>query len=342
MRFVIAFLLCSVATCNARLWDSTVQMEQRFGKPDDSELEDSPFGDTPGLVQKAYKRNGLICFAYFQDDKCICEVYARDDHDWLSEVQMKLVLESNEFGKQWHPIKGTTGSDYWIKDDRSARCNLMKGTEPSSMKLTVFAVPRYDEILKQQTFQKDKKERQENSFLSQDIATPVPQTPSSVAPAAAPISTPTTVALSQQAAIRKHPALGVKGTKLNSEFLQRYRQWQEASDWHLQLDNWPERLADECAKDAVAAAAAVPTPTPIATKWTTPHPPYPEAARASHITGTTTVEVYTDASGRVSSVSITQSAGNAILDYSTQVYVKEHWTGPPNSSHSTSFEYRLQ
>ena len=76
--------------------------------------------------------------------------------------------------------------------------------------------------------------------------------------------------------------------------------------------------------------------------WRTPHPGYPVAARASHITGTTTVHYTTDASGNVSSVNITQRAGNAILDHYTEEWVKSNWHGPPNSSNSTTFEYRLQ
>ncbi len=90
-------------------------------------------------------------------------------------------------------------------------------------------------------------------------------------------------------------------------------------------------------------ATGIPGGTKVgAVGWKTPHPPYPAAARASHITGTTTVSYNTDASGNVTSVSITQSAGNAVLDHFTQVYVKDNWKGPPNSSHSTTFEYRLQ
>jgi TonB family protein len=76
--------------------------------------------------------------------------------------------------------------------------------------------------------------------------------------------------------------------------------------------------------------------------WSMPHPPYPAAARASHVTGTTTVSISTDATGKVSNVTITASAGNAILDHFTQVYVKDNWKGPPNSTHTTTFEYRLQ
>ncbi len=76
--------------------------------------------------------------------------------------------------------------------------------------------------------------------------------------------------------------------------------------------------------------------------WKTPHPPYPAQARMSHVTGSTTVRFTTDASGSVSSVVIVKSAGSAILDNSTQGYVKMNWKGPPNSSHETEFVYQLQ
>ena len=76
--------------------------------------------------------------------------------------------------------------------------------------------------------------------------------------------------------------------------------------------------------------------------WRIPKPGYPAAARASHITGSTTVHVTTDASGNISAVTITQRAGNAILDHYTEEYVKSNWHGPPNSSRDTSFVYQLQ
>ncbi len=73
--------------------------------------------------------------------------------------------------------------------------------------------------------------------------------------------------------------------------------------------------------------------------WKTPHPPYPMQARMSHITGSTSVKFTTDASGSVSSVVIVKSAGSAILDNSTQSFVKMNWKGPPNSTHQTEFVY---
>ena len=76
--------------------------------------------------------------------------------------------------------------------------------------------------------------------------------------------------------------------------------------------------------------------------WRTPKPPYPAQARMSHVQGTTTVRITTDASGNVSSVVIVKSAGSAILDNSTQGYVRNNWKGPPNSTHQTDFAYQLQ
>jgi protein TonB len=76
--------------------------------------------------------------------------------------------------------------------------------------------------------------------------------------------------------------------------------------------------------------------------WKTPHPPYPAQARMAHVTGSTSVRITTDASGTVTSVVITKSAGSAILDSNTQSYVKMNWKGPPNSTHDTEFVYQLQ
>lgn len=86
-----------------------------------------------------------------------------------------------------------------------------------------------------------------------------------------------------------------------------------------------------------------PTGTPGAPKlgWKTPHPSYPPQARAMRLTGVTSVTITTDGSGHVSNVSINQSAG-PVLDSATRNYVRANWSGPPNATHTTSFDYRLQ
>ncbi len=76
--------------------------------------------------------------------------------------------------------------------------------------------------------------------------------------------------------------------------------------------------------------------------WFIPKPPYPAQARAAHIQGDTTVSITTDGSGRVASVEVTKSAGNAILDFNTKSYVRDNWKGPPNSTKSTTFSYVMQ
>ena len=75
--------------------------------------------------------------------------------------------------------------------------------------------------------------------------------------------------------------------------------------------------------------------------WTTPTPIYPAAARASHIQGSTTVEVTTDASGNIASVTVIKSAGSPILDFNTKSYVKNNWKGPPSSTRTREFSYVL-
>lgn len=69
-------------------------------------------------------------------------------------------------------------------------------------------------------------------------------------------------------------------------------------------------------------------------------PKRPPAKAAAH-QGTTTVRVFTDDRGRAVRVDILQSAGPA-LDAFTRRYVREHWHGPPNSSKTVSFDYRLR
>lgn len=91
-----------------------------------------------------------------------------------------------------------------------------------------------------------------------------------------------------------------------------------------------------------AARTAGPVVKSAGTWHTSAKPPYPPQARASHITGSGTVRITTDASGRVVSASVAQSAGNGILDYAITGFAKANWSGPPNSSTTVPFTFRLQ
>ncbi len=76
--------------------------------------------------------------------------------------------------------------------------------------------------------------------------------------------------------------------------------------------------------------------------WFMPHPPYPQSMVGHSSSGATTVRIATDASGQVSSVIVTQSADNALLDSYTESYVRTHWRGPANASRVTQFVYRTR
>ena len=161
---------------------------------------------------------------------------------------------------------------------------------------------------------------------------------------------PELVKASQLRALRSHPDLSVPNSVLNQKFVAAYRELQAKNDPMLEDPNWPEILAGDTPPSLSLPNFAPQIPATTATlgglpetrTWRTPRPPYPTQARMSHLTGTTTVRVTTDASGSVSSVQILKSAGSAILDSSTQGFVKMNWKGPPNSTRDTSFDYRLQ
>ena len=79
-----------------------------------------------------------------------------------------------------------------------------------------------------------------------------------------------------------------------------------------------------------------------ASVWVTPHPPYPRLRGISPGVGQTTVQVTTDASGRVSNVVIVKSTGNPVLDSHTLSYVRGNWHGPANASKTTEFVYQVR
>lgn len=80
----------------------------------------------------------------------------------------------------------------------------------------------------------------------------------------------------------------------------------------------------------------------VAAAWVMPHPPYPHVSAGGRPTGSTTVRIITDASGRVSNVVIVKSTGNPLLDNQTQIFVRMNWHGPPNASRTTEFVYEIR
>ncbi len=157
------------------------------------------------------------------------------------------------------------------------------------------------------------------------------------------------VKASQVRALKIHPDLAVAGSDFNKKFVAQYTEMEAKKDPLLSDPFWPERIAGDTPPEldipapvpALSAASPSETP-PVVAGWRTPVPPYPVQARMSHVQGTTTVRITTDASGNVSICVIVKSAGSSILDSSTQGYVIHNWKGPPNSSHDTTFDYRLQ
>ena len=71
----------------------------------------------------------------------------------------------------------------------------------------------------------------------------------------------------------------------------------------------------------------------------TPKPPYPAQARMAKLQGSGVCHVTFDASGHVSSASMSQSIGTRILDDATTGYAKLNWTGTPNTSTNVPITY---
>ena len=75
--------------------------------------------------------------------------------------------------------------------------------------------------------------------------------------------------------------------------------------------------------------AAAPSQTPVdATGWTTPRPPYPDAARKGKLSGSVRVRVSTDRNGRIRKATVVQSSGHKELDDATVEFAKANWSGP--------------
>lgn len=91
-----------------------------------------------------------------------------------------------------------------------------------------------------------------------------------------------------------------------------------------------------------AARTSGPLPAANGARLHTPRPPYPYQARAAKLTGNGVCRVVFDASGHVSSATMAQSFGSALLDSNTVSFAKLNWMGPPNTSSSVPVTYKLQ
>ncbi len=86
-----------------------------------------------------------------------------------------------------------------------------------------------------------------------------------------------------------------------------------------------------------AAPKPTPSPTPAAspaaapvdaTGWTTPRPPYPDAARKGKFSGSVRLRVVTDRRGKIKKATVLESSGHKELDDATVQFALANWTGP--------------
>lgn len=68
-----------------------------------------------------------------------------------------------------------------------------------------------------------------------------------------------TAAAAQQEAVRRYPEIGVAGSKLNSEFVARYKRYQQERPDFLRDPSWPLRLAEEIVQQGTPSSAGQPT-----------------------------------------------------------------------------------
>ncbi len=75
--------------------------------------------------------------------------------------------------------------------------------------------------------------------------------------------------------------------------------------------------------------------------WRTPRPPYPPAALAARIQGSGAVSISTDASGKVTRVSISAPI-HPLLDANTRSFALANWKGPPNATRTVPVIYQIR
>ncbi len=80
---------------------------------------------------------------------------------------------------------------------------------------------------------------------------------------------------------------------------------------------------------------------PRGSGWKTPKPPYPYLARARRLSGSGSVRVRTDATGRVISAEVVEPIAPE-LDGTTVSFARSHWSGPPNTTAVVPVTYQFR
>lgn len=142
--------------------------------------------------------------------------------------------------------KITTSAQIWLTNRQQFSTSLLTTT----FTLVAIGIVTQTPLLPPPLGRSDITPNAHQEAMQRDLESPPHPSPT---PSAVPPPQPTpppsqiiTAAEAGKIAVQRYPELGVSGSKLNTEFVARYKLYQQTRPDYFQDTSWPLRLAEEC------------------------------------------------------------------------------------------------
>lgn len=135
---MVTLALC-LTNAFARLGESELQIEQRYGKwiP--------PVAGSGISAMKMYRRSGMTIGVVYIEGRSEAEYFQKDDNSDFSNHEIELLMSANSGGYEWKLVNDGTlvfGSKNWMRDNDGAICT-------NKNKRVMIISARYRQLLKE-------------------------------------------------------------------------------------------------------------------------------------------------------------------------------------------------
>jgi hypothetical protein len=147
---VIIFLAIFRKTGVARIGETEVQVENRYGKSISKLIDDG------ALKSRGYSSGGFLIVVEFEKGVSQMEIFAKPDRSELSETEITILLEANKDGFNWlgHPDEAFGGHRSWCSTDKRSRVAYYEENIPNLVISSMDYVDRRTE--RQRAKERDK------------------------------------------------------------------------------------------------------------------------------------------------------------------------------------------
>jgi hypothetical protein len=139
--FVIILLIISGRSGFARIGETEVQVENRYGKAI------SKLADDGTVKSRGYSSGGFLIVVEFEKGVSQMEIFAKPDRSELSQTEITILLEANKDGFNWlgHPEEAFGGHRSWCSTDKRSRIAYYDEDIPNLVISTMDYVDRRTE-----------------------------------------------------------------------------------------------------------------------------------------------------------------------------------------------------